>query len=100
MLLLSEESIQGESQRKESRVVWEPHQDHNLPWMEGFRWAKELRVQGPRMSCRTDKCSAVSHGTGMNWAPTMTPGFCSAERERLAQVLLPRSSGPHRLNLL
>lgn len=51
------------------------------------------------MSCRADKCSAISHGTGMNWAPTMMHGFCSAERERLAQALLPRTSGPHGLNL-
>lgn len=43
MHLLSEESIQGESQRKESRVVWEPHQDHNLPWMEVFRLGKGVK---------------------------------------------------------
>lgn len=49
------------------------------------------RVQGPRMSCRADKCSAISHGTGMNWAPTMMHGFCSAERERLAQALFPQT---------
>ena len=48
LLLFSGESIQGESQRKESRVVWKPHQGHNLPWMEGFRlskWVKSTRSQ-------------------------------------------------------
>lgn len=43
LLLLSGESVQGESQRKESRVVWKPHQDHNLPWMEGFRLSKGVK---------------------------------------------------------
>ena len=48
LLLFSGESIQVESQRKESRVVWKPHQGHNLPWMEGFRlskWVKNTRSQ-------------------------------------------------------
>lgn len=63
------------------------------PRTQGFRPSGEAK------NVRSDKHSAVSHGTGMNWAPTMSQGFCPAEWERPAQALLSRSSGSHRPSL-